>query len=119
MRHRNKKAILNRPADHRKALMRNLLTSLFLFGKVKTTNAKAKALASAAEKLITKVKKNNDMNAIRALKEVIFTEESSKKVLEYARKTTKDSGFTRTTKIGFRDGDNACLIQVDLINEDQ
>jgi len=95
------------------------MTSLFLFGKVKTTDAKAKELASVAEKLITKVKKNDDMNAIRALKEVIFTEESSRKALKYARATKKTSGFTRSTKIGFRDGDKACLIQVDLINEDK
>jgi large subunit ribosomal protein L17 len=95
------------------------MTSLFLFGKVKTTDAKAKALASAAEKLITKVKNNDDMNAIRALKEVIFTEESSRKALEYSRKTQKTSGFTRTTKIGFRDGDRACLLQVNLINADE
>ncbi len=119
MRHRNKKAILNRPADHRKAMMRNLITSLFLSGKVKTTDAKAKALTSAAEKLITKVKKNDDMNAIRVLKEIVFTEESSRKALEYARKTKKTSGFTRITKIRFRDGDNACLLQVELINEDK
>ncbi len=119
MRHRNSKATLNRPADHRKAMMRNLMTSLFLFGKVKTTDAKAKELSRVAEKLITRVKKNDDMNAIRALKEVIFTEESSRKALEYARKTSKTSGFTRATKVGFRDGDSACLIQIDLINEDK
>ena len=117
MRHRNSKAILNRPADQRKALMRNLVTSLFLNGKIKTTEAKAKALSSEAEKLITKVKGKDDMAAIRDLMQVVFTKESSKKALEYARKTPKTSGFTRTTKVGVRAGDAATMAMVELIQE--
>ncbi len=117
MRHRNTKAILNRPADQRKALVRNLLTSLFLNGKIKTTEAKAKAVSSEAEKLITKVKGKDDMSAIRALKQVIFTKEASVKALEYARKTSKTSGFTRVNKVGVRAGDAATMAQVELIQE--
>lgn len=117
MRHRNKKATLNKPADQRKAMVRNLLTSLFLTGSVKTTDAKAKALSSEAEKLITLIKGKDDMNAIRELKKVIFTEGSSIKALAYVQKTTKTSGFTRITKLGYRAGDSALLMQVDLISE--
>jgi len=117
MRHRNSKATLNRPADQRKAMVRNLLTSLFLHGKVKTTDAKARKLASEAERLITKVKSKDQMNAIRDLKQVIFTEESSRKVMEYAGSTKKTSGFTRSTKVGMRAGDNALMVQVELIQE--
>ncbi len=116
MRHRNTKISLNRPAAHRKAVVRNLLTSLFLYGKVKTTEPKARVLTSEANKLITKVKSKDAANAVRELKKVIFTKESSKKALEYITKQTKkDSGFTRSAKIGLRDGDNALLIQVELI----
>ncbi len=117
MRHRNKKAILNRPADQRKALIRNLISSLFLYGKVKTTDAKAKALSSEAEKLITRIKGKDDMNAIRELNKVVFTEESSRKALDYIKGTDKDSGFTRITKIGMRAGDSALLMQVELITK--
>lgn len=118
MRHRNNKAILNRPADQRKALVRNLITSLFLYGHVKTTDAKAKALQSEAEKLITLVKgKSDDFNAIRELNRVIFTDESSKAALAYIKATKKTSGFTRATKVGMRAGDNALLMQVELIKE--
>ena len=121
MRHRNTKRILNRPADQRKALMRNLVTSLFEHGSIKTTEAKAKALISSAEKLITKVKgklnKEEQMNAIRDSKQVIFTETASRNLLEYAGKTAKTSGFTRLTRIKYRAGDNALLVQVDLITE--
>lgn len=121
MRHRSSKSILNRPADHRKALIRNLITSLFLYGRVKTTDAKARALRSKAEKLISRVKSRvqaKEMsNAVRELKKTIFTEESSKKALEYVQNTKKNSGFTRATKLGFRSGDNALLVQVELIFE--
>lgn len=118
MRHQNTKAILNRPADQRKALLRNLMTSLFLYGKVQTTEAKARALATQVEQLITRVKRQKEtFNAIRELKKVVFTEESSRRALQYIQKTKKTSGFTRRVKIGFRDGDGALLIQVDLIEE--
>jgi large subunit ribosomal protein L17 len=115
MRHRKKSALLNRPADQRKALIRNLITSLFLYGKVQTTEAKAKALQSAAEKLITKVKGQDDVNAIRAAMQTVYTEEASKALVAYAKKTDKNSGFTRATRIGYRDGDNALKVQVELI----
>lgn len=115
MRHKNKKATLNRPADQRKALVRNLITSLFLNKKLQTTNAKAKALSSEVEKLITKVKGKEDFNAIRDLMQVVFTEESSRSALEYIKGTDKVSGYTRLTKIGQRSGDGAQVIQVELI----
>lgn len=116
MRHRNSKAILNRPADHRKALVRNLVTSLFLYGKVKTTDAKAKALVSEAEQLITKIKgKKEDHNAIREAMRVVTTEEASRNLLDYARNTDRASGYTRSTKIGYRAGDNALMVLVELI----
>lgn len=115
MRHRNKKHLLNRPADQRKALIRNLVGSLFLNGKVETTKAKARALVSEAEHLISKVKGKDTMNAIRDLKQVIFAEGSSKKALQYAQNTKKNSGFTRSTKTRMRAGDNALMVQVELI----
>lgn len=121
MRHRNKKAILNRPADQRKALMRNLVTSLFLSGSIKTTEAKAKALVSEAERLISNAKRKlqdkDTMNAIRVFTDSLFSEEASKNAMAYAEKTTKQSGFTRLTRIKYREGDNALLVQVDLISE--
>ena len=109
---------MNRPADQRKALIRNLLTSIFLYGKVKTTEAKAKALSSEVEKLITRVKRQKEeFNAIRELNRVLFTETASRKALEYIKNTPKTSGYSRRVKIGFRDGDGALLIHVELITE--
>ena len=115
MRHRSKKAILNRPADQRKAMMRNLMTSLFLEGALKTTDAKARALSSAAEKLITLVKGKEEYQAIRELMSVVHTKASSHKALEYIKSSTRTSGYTRLTKIGRRAGDGALMVQVELI----
>jgi len=122
MRHRNKKAILNRPADQRKALMRSLVTSLFVSGAIKTTGAKANALSSAAEKLITlaktKLAKGEEFNAIREIQKTLFSEEACKKLMEYAKSTKKNSGFTRVTKLRHRVGDGALIAQVALITEE-
>lgn len=120
MRHRVKKATLNKPADVRKAMMRNLLTSLFEHGYVQTTDAKARALSAAAEKLITLVKRQKeDFNAIRELKKVIFTESSSRKAMEYIKSSNdKTSGYVRETKIRMRAGDGALIVQVGLISND-
>lgn len=118
MRHRNTKDKLNKPADVRRAMMRNLMTSLFLYGKVQTTDARAKALISEAEKLITKAKRQKEvLNKIRELNKVLFTENSSKKALDFVQKTPKTSGFTRKTRIKERVGDGATVIQVELITE--
>ena len=118
MRHKNAKAILNRPADQRRSMVRNLLTSLFLYGKVQTTDARAKALSSAVEKLITLVKRQEeDFNKIRELNRVLYTENASRHALTYIMKTTKTSGFSRRVKIGFRGGDGALLVHVELIQE--
>lgn len=117
MRHRNKKAILGRPSDQRKALMRNLLTSFFEHGSLQTTQAKAKALKSAAEKLVTKARRKDDMNAIRELKKVLYTETASRNALQFARTSKRLSGFTRATKVRYRAGDNALMVVVELIQD--
>jgi large subunit ribosomal protein L17 len=121
MRHRNAKATLNRPADQRKAMLRSLVTSLFEEGSVKTTNARAKVLQADAEKLITLIKrslaKNEEFNAIRDVKQILFTEPSQRAAIEFAKNSNKTSGFTRVTRVGVRDGDAALIMQVDLISE--
>jgi len=99
-------------------MVRNLVTSLFLYGSVKTTNARAKALSAEAEKLITRAKKQKEeFNTIRELKKTLFTENASKKALEYVKKTPKTSGYTREIKLHRRDGDSATVVMVELIQD--
>jgi len=118
MRHRNTKATLNKPADQRRAMVRNLVTSLFLYGKVQTTDARAKALVSEAEKLITRAKRQPEaFNSIRAFDQVLYIEKSSRNAMKYIQETKKTSGFTRSTKIKNRAGDSALIVQVELITE--
>ncbi len=116
MRHRKTGFRLNRPASHRKALVRNLLTSLFLNGKLQTTEIKAKALALAVDKLVSLVKSKDNMNAVRELQKVIFTKDASKRALDYSLQQKNNSGFTRLVRVGVRPGDNAPLVQIELIN---
>ena len=119
MRHRKTKHELNKPADQRKAMMRNLATSLFLYGSIETTEAKANALVSYASKLITKIKKQDEFNAIRELKKVINTEAASIKAMEFIdeiKKSEKNSGFVQSVKVRYRAGDAALMKQVTLLN---
>lgn len=116
MRHRVKKPRLNKPADHRKAMLRNLVTSLFTNGYLTTTDAKAAALVSEAEALVTKIKKDDDMNAIRSSMQVVTNKDASKNLVNFARTTAKTSGYTRSTKIKVRAGDGATMVNVALID---
>ena len=99
-------------------MMRNLMTSLFEHGKVETTDARAKALSSEAEKLITRAKGQKEtFNAIRELSKVLYTESASKSALAYINDTKKTSGFTRETKLRVRPGDGGVIVQVELISQ--
>jgi large subunit ribosomal protein L17 len=115
MRHRLHGNRLSRAADHRKALLRNLATSLILHGKLKTTTAKAKALKSHFEKLMNRVRKINDLNAIRFLDGETYSKRASKQFLKTARGLKQESGWLRSTKIGLRDGDKAEITLVEII----
>ncbi len=116
MRHRVSKPKLNRPGDHRRAMLRNLMTSLFLHEKVQTTDARARVLSSLAEKLITRVKaQKEEFNAIRELNRVLTNPGAAHSALEFSKKLKRTSGFTRMTKIRQRVGDGALIVQVDLI----
>lgn len=117
MRHLIRKKQLGRGRDHRRSMLRNLMTSLFLHGRVRTTEVKAKTLRSRIEHLITAAKKKDAMNAIRYLKKHLFTEAASRKAsaLFKERYAKKDSGYTRISPIKFRKGDNAKIVQIELL----
>lgn len=102
--------------SHRLAMMRNMTTSLFLHEKVETTLARAKALVSFSEKLIT-VSKPADLNARRALARDIKNKEVQDKVFDVLVPRFKDrkGGYTRIYKLGNRPGDNAEMALVKLI----
>ncbi|MBN1779459.1 MAG: 50S ribosomal protein L17 [Candidatus Buchananbacteria bacterium] len=116
MRHRKKGKILDRKAAPRKALMRNLATSLVVYEKIKTTTAKAKALKPMVEKLIT-VSKVNNLTTKRKLTETLTHQKAVKKALEVLgpRYQDRKGGYLRITKIGPRPGDGADVSVIEFV----
>lgn len=116
MRHNVKRTGLRKTKSKHKALRRNLLNSLFKHGYLTTTEKKAKILQPLAEKVITIAKSKSPREAIRQLQLYFPEKEVSKKLLlEIAPKyTEKNSGYTRLTRLGFREGDGATIAKVEL-----
>ncbi len=120
MRHRVRKNLKfnAKTFEHRKAMIRNLLTNFFLHKTIKTTEKKAAAMIPFVDKLINVVNTKDEMNAIRFVMTYLYTKESSKDLFEFVApryKGTKTSWFTRVTPIKYRDGDNAKLVLVELV----
>lgn len=103
--------------DHRKALLRNLATSIILFENVKTTSAKAKQVRPIVERLITKAKTKDTVTAIRQIERVVFDDKAGKKLIEVLKDRYKDrpGGYTRIIKLGHRAGDAAEMVQIQLV----
>jgi len=81
MRHRKKGKKLGRKAGPRKALFKSLAVNFILYGKIKTTEAKAKAIKPIVEKLITRAKDNNLAN-LRLIHSFLQSREAAKKLLD-------------------------------------
>jgi len=116
MRHQVRKNSLNMPRSRKNLMMKNLATSLILHEKLKTTQARAKVLQPIMEKLIRDAKNPNKVLAIRKVNSYVQGETGSKKLIEEINKRYQDknTGFTRITKLGFRAGDAAQLVQIEL-----
>jgi len=114
MRKRNKGRILSRPKSHRKALLKSLADSLFLQGKIKTTEAKAKELKIVAEKMITRAK-NNKISNRRLLAKKLSKQAVKKLFGEITlRYMTRQGGYTRIIKMGPRNSDSAMMVIIEL-----
>ncbi|MCK4665313.1 50S ribosomal protein L17 [Candidatus Dependentiae bacterium] len=116
MRHNKNKVKLNRTAAHRKALMRNMLTSLILEKKIKTTLPKAKALKSYADKFLCRVRPA-DLSAKRKAFSILMEKRAGKELFENVIPQLGDrkSGFIRIYHFGIRKGDAAKMALVHLI----
>jgi large subunit ribosomal protein L17 len=121
MRHRKAGAKLGRTASHRNAMMRNMVTSLFEYDRVVTTEAKAKALKPLAEKMIT-LAKRGDLHARRQALSVLTKKSVTHKLFADIKDRYMDraGGYTSIVKIGPRRGDCAEMAVLELIKpEDQ
>ncbi|WP_298040115.1 50S ribosomal protein L17 [uncultured Desulfuromonas sp.] len=119
MRHNKSGRRLGRNSSHRKAMMRNMVTSLLDLGQIKTTDARAKELRKLAEKMIT-LGKRGDLHARRQALQVIMDRKVVGKLFEMVAPRYKDrpGGYTRIIKLGHRAGDNASLSLIELVEEE-
>jgi large subunit ribosomal protein L17 len=117
MNHNQKGRKLNRTAEHRKALMRNLATSLFLHGRIETTTEKAKELRMFAEPLITRAKRG-DLHARRLCAAAIYDENALTKLFSEIgpRYAARPGGYTRVLQLGHRPGDGADMAIIELVD---
>ncbi len=117
MRHRKKGRGLSRSPSHRKALLRNMATSLFRHERISTTTAKAKELRPYAERLIT-LAKRGDLHARRLAGRRIADREVLGKLFDDLgpRYTERPGGYTRILKLGTRKGDGADMALIELVD---
>ncbi len=118
MRHQAKGKQLSRTSEHRKALMRNMATSLILHGGIETTVAKAKALRPYAEKLIT-LARRGDLHARRLVASKIRERAALSLLFSEIgpRFAARPGGYTRILKLGHRPGDGAEVARIELLSE--
>ena len=117
MKHRRGFNPLDRTAAHRKALHRNMVTSLFRYERVKTTKAKALAIRRSAEKLITRAKEDSVHNR-RIVSSRLFDEGIVAKLFTNIalRMKERPGGYTRIIKLGQRRGDAAEIVILELVD---
>jgi large subunit ribosomal protein L17 len=117
MRHRRAGKKLGRDSGHRKAVLRNLVTSLFRHGEISTTHAKAKVLRPIAEKMIT-LAKRGDLHARRQALSYMMDKSVTHKLFDQMsdRFSGRQGGYLRILKTGHRTGDSAALAIVQLLS---
>ncbi len=119
MRHGNLGRRLNRTASHRKALLKNMTISLIQYEQIKTTLPKAKELKRFIDKIIT-IGKKGGLHATRQAFAILRDDAIVKKLMTTlaSRYATRNGGYSRVIKAGFRYGDNAPMAIIELVDRD-
>ncbi len=120
MRHRNAGFKLGRNTSHRRALLRNLVTSIIIEDRVETTIAKAKAVRPLVEKMITLGKKG-DLHSRRQALAFLMTDVSVTRLFEIVapRYGDRQGGYLRIVKTGFQKGDGAEKAFIELLGAEK
>ena len=117
MRHGHGLRKLNRTSEHRLAMLRNMMNSLLEHEVIKTTVPKAKELRRVVEPMITLAKEPTLANRRLAFDRLRNRDIVTKLFNELGpRFKTRPGGYTRILKMGFRDGDNAPMAYVELLD---
>jgi len=119
MRHGKVHRKFNRTAEHRKAMFANLCAALIKHEQITTTLPKAKDLRPIVEKLVT-LGKRGDLHARRQVIAQIGNEGVVKRLFETIapRYATRNGGYLRIMKAGFRKGDNAAMAVIEFVDRD-
>ena len=117
MRHNKSGRKLGRKTAHRKALMSNLASALITHKKIKTTDAKAKELRMFIEPLVTKAKKG-DLHSRRTVLKKIRHKKIVRELFDNIGPSFSErkGGYTRITKLGFRDNDCAPISVIEFVD---
>lgn len=120
MRHRNAGFKLGRNTSHRRAVLRNLVTSIILMDRIETTITKCKASRPLVEKMIT-LGKRGDVHARRQAAAYLMTPESVDRLFGVVapRYGARSGGYSRITRVGPRKGDAAEMAFIELLGAEQ
>lgn len=120
MRHRVGGWKLGRNTSHRRALLRNLVTSVILNDRIQTTITKAKASRPLVEKMVT-LGKNGSVHARRQALAYLMTPDAVDRLFATVapRYTERKGGYTRIVRLGVRQGDNAEMAFIELLDAEQ
>ena len=117
MNHKNGFNPLSRTTAHRRAMTRNMVTSLFRYERITTTKAKALEVRKSAEKLITRAKVDSVHNRREVAKFIQDEKVLNKLFTEIGpRMQERNGGYTRVLKLGYRQGDAADVVILELVD---
>jgi len=119
MRHKLGYKKLNRTSEHRKAMIKNMLSSLIKYEQITTTLPKAKVLKPQADKIITLGKKEDLQNTKKLITKLQNVKLASKVIKTLSKRYEKrNGGYTRIIRSGFRYGDNAPMAVIEFVDRD-
>lgn len=116
MQHRVFGRKLSRDTNERKSLFRNLISSLFIYGHLTTSESKAKSIKGSVDKLITQAKKNTPRSKVEL--EAFFKSQTAvKKIINEIAPAFKNraGGYSRIIRLGQRVGDQAMMVRMELV----
>lgn len=117
MNHKNGFNPLSRTTAHRRAMSRNMVTSLFRYERITTTKSKALEVRKSAEKLITRAKEDTVHNRREVAKFIADEKILNKLFTEISpRMKERNGGYTRVLKLGYRQGDAADVVILELVD---
>jgi large subunit ribosomal protein L17 len=119
MRHRNSGRKLGMKAQHRTAMFANMAAALIKHEQIKTTLPKAKEIRPIIEKLVT-LSRRGDLHARRQAISTVRDLDQVKKLFDVLgpRYASRQGGYTRVLKAGFRYGDNAAMAVIEFVDRD-